>query len=107
MLGFFMLMAAVAPDELPSEKMRAREPVLTIGSEKSASDLQQCVGLALSDIGRPIATKAGDQRYVTFGSVAKSPVLITIYDGETRRLEARTSFVLNKKWRNRIRFCAS
>lgn len=102
-----VVLATTPSVELPTEKMLSRTPVVSVESTQSIDQLQQCIGLALEPIGRPILTRVDGRRYVTFGSVAKSATLITLYEGTPVRVEARTSFVLNKKWRNRIRFCAS
>ncbi|MBB4837302.1 hypothetical protein HNP52_000353 [Sphingomonas kyeonggiensis] len=91
----------------PSPKMLARDPVMTLTSGQSPDAVQQCVGLALDGIGRPLASREPGKRFVTFGNIETSPVLITIYEETPTRIEVRRSFALNKKWRNRIRFCAS
>jgi hypothetical protein len=106
MIALFLAQVVATP-EMPSQGMLDRKPVMELASVQSADQLQQCVGLALERIGRPIVTRVAGRRYVTFAGVAKSPVLVTIYEGSPTRIEARTSFALNKKWRNRIRFCAS
>jgi hypothetical protein len=91
----------------PNPAMLTREPVITLKSAQAVNELQHCVGLALADIGKPVVTYAPGRRHITFGAPEHSPVLITLVEGDPVIIEVRKSFALNKKWRNRVRFCAS
>jgi hypothetical protein len=105
----FALLGAAAQDPAarPTEKMLAREPGMVLESLKGADALQDCIGLALKDLGRPVAVRDQGRRYVGFRKIDQNVLLITIYETDPRRIEVRWTFAFNKKWRNRIRFCAT
>ena len=101
-----MIIGAAAAMQ-PSSKMLAREPVMSLSSAQTADAVQQCIGLGLSGIGRPLVVRVTDRRFIGFANMERTPVLVTIIDGSPTRIEVRRSFSLSTKWRHRIEFCAA
>lgn len=82
------------------------EPKLSLTSQKTASQVEECISLALSSAGTPTAIRGEGRRILDFSSDGITMWTITISESAPTNVEMRWAGLgVSRKWTDRVRAC--
>lgn len=102
-LAFAILLAGCTTT---TEEMQNKTPEMRLTSARAPDEIEQCVSLKLSSLGKASTISGKGQRIIDIGGAGSSAMTVTITDGSPNLIEARWSVpIMNRKWKDKIRSC--
>ena len=106
MRNFLALTFLLAGCTTTTEEMQNKAPEMRLTSARAPNEIEQCVSLKLSSLGKASTIRGQGHRIIDVGGVGSSAMTVTITDGSPNLVEVRWSVpVMNRKWKDKVRSC--
>lgn len=88
-----------------ADEAREAPPRVSLGSARTAKDLQQCLGQKLDDLGSPVVSGAASSTVLAYGQGRDQVVVAIDDDGDLRLVTVRAFRRLKAERQDEIRSC--